>query len=64
MVNGEFDKYYVATEPGCRERAIGWATAIADMHRADVVKDVVKETVLSAIDRRGGRRFGEWYFEK
>jgi len=34
------------------------------MHRADVVKDVVKETVLSAIERRGGRRFGEWYFEK
>lgn len=83
------------------------ANAIADMHRADVVKDVVKETVLSAIEetavkailrnpkassaelakllkvtqrqtqrimaalklkaglmRRGGRRFGEWYFEK
>ena len=24
----EFDKYYEATEPGYRERAIGWATAI------------------------------------
>ena len=62
MVNGEFDRYYVATEPGCRERAIGWATA--DMHRVNVVKDVVKEMVLSAIERRGGRRFGEWYFAK
>ena len=81
------------------------ATAIADMHRNDVVKDVVKESTLTAIEemaakaiirkpkissaelseslnvtqrqtqrimaalkekaglkRRGGRRFGEWYF--
>ena len=28
FMNNEFDKYYVATEPGYRERAIGWATAI------------------------------------
>lgn len=27
FVNNEFDKYYEATEPGYRERAIGWATA-------------------------------------
>ena len=27
-MNDEFDKYYEATEPGYRERAIGWATAI------------------------------------
>lgn len=27
-MSSEFDKYYEAEEPGCRERAIGWATAI------------------------------------
>ena len=27
-MDNEFDKYYEATEPGYRERAIGWATAI------------------------------------
>ena len=27
-MSNEFDKYYEATEPGYRERAIGWATAI------------------------------------
>ena len=54
-MNGEFDKYYVVTEPGCCERAIGWATA--DMHRANVVKDVVKEKVLSAIEAARGASF-------
>ena len=81
------------------------ATAMADMHRVDVAKDVVKESLLTAIEemavkailrrpkisslelskslkvtqrqtqrimaalkekagliRRGGHRFGEWYF--
>ena len=28
MKNLDFDKYYEAPEPGRRERAYGWATAI------------------------------------
>ena len=27
-MNEDFDKYYEATEPGMRERAYAWATAI------------------------------------
>ena len=51
----DFDKYYEATEPGYRERAIGWAAAIGDLYRNvndgvnDGVKSVLNGTEVKAV---------------
>lgn len=47
----DFDRYYEAVEPGRRERAYAWTTAIG-------LQDV------NGLKRRGARKNGEWYFEK
>lgn len=49
-MNNDFDKYYVATEPGYRERAIGWATAIGNIHRDTAANDGVNDGVKSALN--------------
>ena len=49
-MNNEFDKYYEATVPGYRERAIGWATAIGDLHRNAAANDGVNDGVKSVLN--------------
>ena len=49
-MNNDFDKYYEATEPGYRERAIGWPTAIGDLHRNAAANDGVNDGVKSALN--------------
>ena len=53
-MNNEFDKYYEATEPGYRERAIGWAVANDGVN--DGVKSALngtEENAVKAILRNG-----------
>ena len=67
----EFGKYYEATEPGRRERAYAWATAIGlqDVDGLkpskylrskgyEVTNDLFKDKSC------GARKNGEWYFAK
>ena len=67
----EFGKYYEATEPGRRERAYAWATAIGlqDGVQLGVEKRHVERIVAAlkkkaGLKRRGARKNGEWYFEE
>ena len=67
MQNLDFDKYYEAPEPGRRERAYAWATAIG-LQDVDGLKpsqyliSLAKEN-KAGLKRRGARKNGEWYFE-
>ena len=67
-MNSEFDKYYEATEPGYRERAIGWATAIG-LQDVDGLKPskyliaTAKRNIEGEITANEARRLVDAYYE-
>ena len=64
----DFDKYYEATEPGRRERAYGWATAIG-LQDVDGLKpsqyliDTAKRNIEGEISADDARRLVDEYYE-
>ena len=54
----EFAGYYEATEPGYRERAIGWATAIGSLHRNAAANDGINVGINVGINETEGRAMG------
>ena len=67
-MNNEFDKYYEATEPGYRERAIGWATAIG-LQDVDGLKpskyliSTAKRNIEGEITANEARQLVDAYYE-
>jgi fido (protein-threonine AMPylation protein) len=68
MMNLDFDKYYEAPEPGRRERAYGWATAIG-LQDVDGLKpsqyliDTAKRHIEGEISQEEARRLVDEYYE-
>ena len=68
MQNLDFDKYYVAPEPGRRERAYGWATAIG-LQDVDGLKpsqyliSTAKRHIEGEISQEDARRLVDEYYE-
>ena len=68
MQNLDFDKYYEAPEPGRRERAYGWATAIG-LQDVDGLKpsqyliDTAKRNIEGEISADDARRLVDEYYE-
>ena len=68
MLNLDFDKYYEAPEPGRRERAYGWATAIG-LQDVDGLKpsqyliDTAKRNIEGEISADEARRLVDEYYE-
>jgi fido (protein-threonine AMPylation protein) len=64
----DFDKYYEAPEPGRRERAYGWATAIG-LQDVDGLKpsqyliDTAKRNIEGEISQEDARRLVDEYYE-
>jgi len=64
----DFDKYYEATEPGYRERAIGWATAIG-LQDVDGLKpskflvETAKRNIEGEITAKKARELVDAYYE-
>ena len=67
-MNLDFDKYYEAPEPGRRERAYGWATAIG-LQDVDGLKpsqyliDTAKRNIEGEISQEEARRLVDEYYE-
>ena len=67
-MNLDFDKYYEAPEPGRRERAYGWATAIG-LQDVDGLKpsqyliDTAKRHIEGEISQEDARRLVDEYYE-
>ena len=67
-MNEEFDKYYEATEPGMRERAYAWATAIG-LQDVDGLKPskyllaTAKRHIEGEISQEDARRLVDEYYE-
>ena len=67
-MNLDFDKYYEAPEPGRRERAYGWATAIG-LQDVDGLKpsqyliDTAKRHIEGEISQEEARRLVDEYYE-
>ena len=67
-MSNEFDKYYEATEPGYRERAIGWATAIG-LQDVDGLKpskyliSTAKRNIEGEITANEARQLVDAYYE-
>ena len=68
MLNLDFDKYYEAPEPGRRERAYGWATAIG-LQDVDGLKpsqyliDTARRNIEGEISADDARRLVDEYYE-
>lgn len=68
MMNLDFDKYYEAPEPGRRERAYGWATAIG-LQDVDGLKpsqyliDTARRNIEGEISADEARRLVDEYYE-
>ena len=68
MMDLDFDKYYEAPEPGRRERAYGWATAIG-LQDVDGLKpsqyliDTAKRHIEGEISQEEARRLVDEYYE-
>jgi len=64
----DFDKYYEATEPGYRERALGWATAIG-LQDVDGLKpskfliETAKRNIEGEITAKKARELVDTYYE-
>lgn len=67
-MSNDFDKYYEATEPGYRERAIGWATAIG-LQDVDGLKPskylikTAKRNIEGEITANEARQLVDAYYE-
>lgn len=67
-MKGEFDRYYEASEPGYRERAFGWATAIG-LQDVDGLKpsryliQTAKRNIEGEISADEARRLVDAYYE-
>ena len=64
----DFDKYYEATEPGRRERAYGWATAIGlqdvdGLKPAQYLINTAKRHIEGDISQEEARRLVDEYYE-
>ena len=68
LMNLDFDKYYEAPEPGRRERAYGWATAIG-LQDVDGLKpsqyliNTAKRHIEGEISQEDARRLVDEYYE-
>ena len=68
MQNLDFDKYYEAPEPGRRERAYGWATAIGlqdvdGLRPSQYLIDTAKRNIEGEISADDARRLVDEYYE-
>ena len=68
MNTSEFDKYYEAAEPGYRERAIGWATAIGlqdvdGLKTSQYLLDTAKRNIEGEITANEARQLVDAYYE-
>ena len=67
-MNEDFDKYYEATEPGMRERAFAWATAIG-LQDVDGLKPskyllaTAKRNIEGEITQEQARQIVDAYYE-
>jgi len=64
----DFDKYYEATEPGYRERAIGWATAIGlqdvdGLKPSQFLVETAKRNIEGEITAKKARELVDAYYE-
>ena len=67
-MNLDFDKYYEAPEPGRRERAYGWATAIGlqdvdGLRPSQYLIDTAKRNIEGEISADDARRLVDEYYE-
>ena len=67
-MNHDFDKYYEAPEPGRRERAYGWATAIGlqevdGLRPSQYLIDTAKRHIEGEISQEEARRLVDEYYE-
>ena len=67
-MNDEFDKYYEATEPGYRERAIGWATSIGlqdvdGLRPSQHLIETAKRNIEGEITANEARQIVDAYYE-